>query len=66
VVGRRTAPADPLQAGFALQSTAVELHKSLGHRWLVKGVYRFTSHEEADKWMWTMLTTSQAKTPKTT
>jgi hypothetical protein len=44
-----------------LQSLAVELHKSFKHRWAPKGVYRFTSHEEADEWMWKMLARSQSR-----
>jgi hypothetical protein len=42
-----------------LQRLAVELHRSLGHRWAPKGVYRFKTHEEADEWMNRMLARSQ-------
>jgi hypothetical protein len=42
-----------------LQSLAGELHKSFGHRWCPKGVYRFKTHEEADEWMNRMLARSQ-------
>ena len=42
-----------------LQVLAVELHRSLKHRWARKGVYRFKSHEEADEWMNRMLARSQ-------
>ena len=59
LVGRRTTTPDPLKAGMQLQSLAVQLHRSLGHRWARKGVYRFKTHEEADEWMNRMLARSQ-------
>lgn len=59
IVGRRTRTPDALQSGMQLQSLAVELHRSLGHRWARKGVYRFRTHEEADQWMNRMLARSQ-------
>jgi hypothetical protein len=59
VVGRRTRNPEPLRSGMQLQSLAVELHRSLGHRWARKGVYRFKTHEEADVWMNRMLARSQ-------
>jgi hypothetical protein len=64
VVGRRTeAPADSFKTGMGLQALSASLHRSFRHRWAPKGVYRFTSHEEADEWMWRML--AQSQTPKT-
>ncbi len=62
VVGRRTKTPDAFQTGMGLQSLAVHLHKSFKHRWAPKGVYRFKTHEEADEWMWKML--SQSQIPK--
>ena len=59
IVGRRTRPPEPFKNGMQLQSLAVELHRSLGHRWAPKGVYRFKTHEEADEWMNRMLARSQ-------
>ena len=59
VVGRRTRTPDGFQAGMQLQALAVELHRSLRHRWAPKGVYRFKTHEEADEWMNRMLARSQ-------
>jgi hypothetical protein len=61
VVGRRTRTPDPFKSGMQLQSLAVELHRSLGHRWAPKGVYRFKTHEEADEWMNRMLARSQTQ-----
>ena len=59
VVGRRNRTPDALKNGMQLQSLAVELHRSLKHRWAAKGVYRFKTHEEADEWMNRMLARSQ-------
>ena len=61
VVGRRTRTPDGLQTGMQLQRLAVELHRSLLHRWAPKGVYRFRTHEEADEWMNRMLARSQIR-----
>jgi hypothetical protein len=61
IVGRRTRTPDPFKSGMQLQSLAVELHRSLGHRWAAKGVYRFKTHEEADEWMNRMLARSQTQ-----
>ena len=62
-VGRRTSTPDSLRAGMQLQATAARLHKSFGHRWRPKGVYRFKTHEEADAWMTKML--ARSSLPKT-
>ena len=53
--GRRTNTPDGLKAGMQLQAAAVEFHRAFKHRWAAKGVYRFKTHEEADKWMMRML-----------
>ena len=49
-VGRRR-PAEALEASRMLQTTAGELMEACGHRFVPRGVYKFTSHEEADAWM---------------
>jgi len=61
IVGRRTRTPDAFKSGMQLQSLAVQLHRSLGHRWARKGVYRFKTHEEADEWMNRMLARSQTQ-----
>ena len=61
IVGRRTQTPDPLKSGMQLQALAVELHRSLKHRWAPKGVYRFKTHEEADEWINRMLARSQTQ-----
>jgi hypothetical protein len=55
VVGKRRPPRDSFRAGMDLQDTVVELCRSQRMGLVPKGVYRFNTHEEADKWMWTML-----------
>ncbi len=62
-VGQRTRTPDGLRTGMQLQATAAQLHKSLQHRWMPKGVYRFKTHEEADAWMTKML--ARSGLPKT-
>jgi len=59
IVGQRITNPDPVKAGMQLQELAVQLHRSLKHRWAAKGVYRFKTHEEADEWMNRMLARSQ-------
>jgi len=58
-VTTRTKTPDAFKSGMQLQSLAVELHRSLKHRWAPKGVYRFKTHQEADEWMNRMLARSQ-------
>ena len=60
IVGRRRRTPDSFTSGMQLQALAVELHRSLRHRWAAKGIYRFQTHEEADEWMNRMLARSQA------
>ncbi|MEO6034820.1 MAG: hypothetical protein ABIQ35_06170 [Verrucomicrobiota bacterium] len=56
-VGRRTQSPDSWEAGMALQKTAVDFHKAFKFHW-PRGIYRFKTHEEADKWMTKMLARS--------
>lgn len=57
VVGRRHPPAH----GLALQESrriedARAWQRAFGSLPIPKGVYRFRTHEEADEWLWQMLT----------
>jgi len=61
IVGHRTGTPDPFKSGMQLQTLALEMHRSLGHRWAPKGVYRFKTHEEAHEWMNRMLARSQSQ-----
>lgn len=54
-VGRRTQMPDGWKAGMQLQAAGLEFHKAFKHRWLARGVHRFKTHADADKWMIKML-----------
>ncbi|MEP6955571.1 MAG: hypothetical protein ABI883_02005 [Chthoniobacterales bacterium] len=50
-VGRRV-PGHPLHSGLGLQQLLTEVRQSQGHGGICrKGVYRFSTFEEADAWM---------------
>lgn len=63
-VGRRKPPRDSFAAGMKLQRLAVNWAESSDRRFVPKGVYRFDSHEEADRWMWKMITRPRTKPPE--
>jgi hypothetical protein len=57
VVGHRHPPADGLAAGEAPGiEDARAWKRELRTLPIPKGVYRFRTHEEADQWLWQMLT----------
>jgi len=57
VVGRRHAPADGLSITAAQRvEDARAWKRALRVLPILKGVYRFRTHEEADAWLWRMLT----------
>jgi hypothetical protein len=57
VVGRRRAPADPLQMTPAQTIAESRAWQKVFHPLPIpRGVYRFKTHEEADEWLWQMLT----------
>jgi hypothetical protein len=60
-VGRRKPPSDSLRAGLELQRTANDLCRAFGHRLHPRGVFRFHSHEEADRWMMANLRPNKAR-----
>ena len=56
IVGNRQAPANPL--AMTVDQTRVAKRawrKAFPTPFVPKGVYRFNSHEEADSWMWKMI-----------
>ena len=56
-VGRRQPPADSLAMSEAQRiEDARAWKKALRTFPIPKGVYRFRTHEEADQWLWQMLT----------
>jgi hypothetical protein len=61
VVGRRRDARDPLDvAGAQCAADARAWKQALGTLPIKKGVYRFRTHEEADAWLWKMLTNRRA------
>jgi hypothetical protein len=57
VAGRRRPPADGLSLGPAQTAKDARAWKeAFGTFKVRKGVYRFRTHEEADEWLWQMLT----------
>jgi hypothetical protein len=57
VVGHRGPPADPLTITAADRiEDARAWQAAFRPLRIPKGVYRFHSHEEADEWLWQMLT----------
>lgn len=55
-VGRRRPMADPLLGYMRSVDEAREWKRAFGTPRIPKGLYRFKSHEEADAWLWRMLT----------
>jgi hypothetical protein len=56
-VGRRRPPADPLTISKAdSPADARAWQRAFGGLRIPKGVYRFRTHEEADAWLWKMIT----------
>lgn len=55
-VGRRRPPLDPLDPTAHRKADAKAWEEAFKNGGLPKGVYKFHSHEEADEWLWKMLT----------
>ncbi|MCH7224699.1 hypothetical protein [Haloferula sp. A504] len=58
-VGRRRPPVDALDPQAHLKADAEAWRRAFGNGGLPKGVFKFHSHEEADEWLWKMLTRNQ-------
>ena len=57
VVGRRSAPSSALRVTPAQSAEDARAWKrALGTLPIKRGVYRFRTHEEADAWLWEILT----------
>jgi hypothetical protein len=56
IVGKRRPPASAAD----LQKTLNQVFKSQGHRLWPRGVYRFTSFQEADQWTMNMIRPKKA------
>lgn len=60
-VGKRTAPKDPLLSYNRSKEEALRWKAAFGTPRIPKGLYRFKTHEEADAWLWKMITRPKAK-----
>jgi hypothetical protein len=56
IVGRRHQAPSALLLETSNQRHSQAWRKALGGIRIPKGVYRFHSHEEADEWLWKMIT----------
>jgi hypothetical protein len=56
VVGNRLRAPDPLSVRDSRKADAIAWRRALGGVRVPRGVYRFHSHEEADDWLWRMIT----------
>jgi hypothetical protein len=55
VVGRRTHAPDPLSTLTSRKADSVAWQRSLGGVRVPRGVHRFKTHEEAERWLWRMI-----------
>jgi hypothetical protein len=61
VVGNRKPPKDPLLSYNRSKEEAMRWKRVFGTPRIPKGLYRFKSHEEADAWLWKMITRPRKK-----
>jgi hypothetical protein len=54
-VGRRTGTPDPLSIASSSKADAIAWRRAFGGVRVPRGVYRFHTHEEADEWLWRMI-----------
>ena len=54
-VGRRTKTPDGLSTKTSYKADSIAWRRSLGGIRVPRGVHRFKTHEEADKWLWRMI-----------
>jgi hypothetical protein len=54
-VGRRTGEVDALSTRFSRKADSIAWRKAFGGIPVPRGVYRFKTHEEADQWLWRMI-----------
>lgn len=54
-VGRRTKTPDALSTATSNKANSIAWRKAFGGVRVPRGVYRFETHEEADQWLWRMI-----------
>jgi hypothetical protein len=55
LVGRRTRMPDALSTATSNKAESIAWRKAFGGVRVPRGVHRFKTHEEADKWLWRMI-----------
>jgi hypothetical protein len=55
-VGRRTKVPDALSTATSYKTGSIAWRKAFGGIRVPRGVYRFKTHEEAEEWLWRMMT----------
>jgi len=55
-VGQRTKSPDGLDLSASTKANSIAWRESFGGVRVPRGVYRFKTHEEADQWLWRMIT----------
>jgi hypothetical protein len=55
-VGRRTQTPDALSTATSNIADSIAWRKAFGGLRVPRGVHRFKTHEEADQWLWRMMT----------
>ena len=55
-VGKRTKTPDALSTKTSNKADALAWQKAFATNGVPRGVYRFKTHEEADEWLWRMIT----------
>ena len=56
IVGRRTKTADALAVTTGAKEDSIAWRRAFGGVRVPRGVHRFRTHEEADEWLWRMIT----------
>ena len=59
-VGRRTKAPDALSTATSNKAQAMAWRRAFGGIPLPRGVHRFKTHEEADEWLWRMISRPKA------
>jgi len=55
IVGKRTKAPTGLSTATSCKAESIAWRRSFGGVRVPRGVYRFKTHEEADRWLWRMI-----------
>ena len=55
IVGRRSLTSNGLSTATSYKAESIARRRSFGGVRVPRGVHRFTSHDEADQWLWRMI-----------